>query len=225
MNEHGADLPEFVVEKLERYDPAQLYAVVEYARGDSAGIPDDLPDDIVSVFALQDESTVSAIGRTAREMLEEYGDAPADEAGAPDAPGSDATDAAASDRPGGEATAAESDAGPGAHGTPGATETAAGASNDAAPTTGYEGMAQAFLDRAAERIGHEKAVSLARQVERLDVDDGGRVQSIHGSDQIVVEHLADRYMQYMGMAARNEFADAAAEFDVETPVNVDMTFN
>jgi len=86
--------------------------------------------------------------------------------------------------------------------------------------TGYEAMAQEIIDYAREEIGDELALAMARDVKYLRIDEEGGVESILGSEQIVVEHLADEYIGYLGPTAKNAFSNIADEYDVETPVNL-----
>lgn len=91
----------------------------------------------------------------------------------------------------------------------------------AAELTGYEGMAQDIIDHASEEIGEELALAMAGDVTHLELDDG-RVQSITGSKQLVVEQLADGYISYVGPRVKREFSSIADDYAVETPVNLSM---
>lgn len=64
-----AIIPDFLVEELEQLDESALLAVALYAESD--GVPSDrVPENVSMAFAMQDDETVSAIGRYARELAE-----------------------------------------------------------------------------------------------------------------------------------------------------------
>jgi len=56
------DVPDFIVDHLRKLPPETLLAADEYARGSTVVAPDELPNELIEAFALQDESTLEAIG-------------------------------------------------------------------------------------------------------------------------------------------------------------------
>jgi len=228
MSANHHKVPDFVREKLKTYNKSQLSAIVRYVQDDSQNIPDEMPDEMVSVFALQDETTQRTIGKMAANIVvaRHNGGTAKDVLGqrSPNQQQDEnkSTERNQNDRSGErDITQPEQTE----NGTNTTSESATDESQMTGQQVGYEGLAQAIIDHVAKDIGAEKAVSMAQSVERLYINEQGYVTEIDGSGQIVVEQLADKYIAYIGITARNELASIADEFDVEPPVNLDMTFN
>lgn len=64
---HRDTIPDFLVEQLDTLDEAALLAVADYA--ESNGVPpDEVPEDISTAFALQDDETLAAVAAYARDL-------------------------------------------------------------------------------------------------------------------------------------------------------------
>jgi hypothetical protein len=94
--------------------------------------------------------------------------------------------------------------------------------DDEPELSGYEGMAQDIIEYVGGELGEDVALSAAQDIEPIELDQDGHVAEIDGSKQLVVEQLADAYLQYAGPAMKNSLSDIAGQYDVEAPVNLSM---
>jgi hypothetical protein len=88
---HEDKIPDFLVEKLEPLKENTLLAVASYAESDGLP-PDEVPDDLSTSFALQDDETLDAIAAYTRTLAENKGEANAEESEASDADEEDEED-------------------------------------------------------------------------------------------------------------------------------------
>ncbi|WIV68025.1 hypothetical protein [Natrialbaceae archaeon AArc-T1-2] len=66
--EPSADIPDFLRERLDELGLEALRATAEFARNGSYVAPEEVPDDVVEAFALQDDETLEAVATYVEEL-------------------------------------------------------------------------------------------------------------------------------------------------------------
>lgn len=85
----------------------------------------------------------------------------------------------------------------------------------------YDGLIEAMIDAQAEILG-DQAVTVARGVRGLEVDDDGSVLDIRDDPVTVVDDLVAAYVDNLGEAAASRLVTVAADYeeDLELPTSL-----